>query len=172
MNKRILLIAILTLLVTSLLVAAIPATEDVKPMVLYTAKEQSCKVIKEGTSKEQEDWRKVWGEVQVCQDTSADPLVTGQVTLKAIIGWYNTEKNDAGWIAYEYKLVTDHGTWQGYRLAQTDADGNTYTSGRAWGTGALGNRPHNNGWQMWYKMTDESPAIIGGKYTAEFEEEE
>ncbi len=87
------------------------------------------------------------------------------------MGWYNIEKNDAGWIAYEYKLVTDHGTWKGYRIASTDANGNTYTSGRAWGTGSLGNRPNNNGWQMWYKMTDESPAIIGGKYTAEFEEE-
>lgn len=171
MNKRIILITIPILLVALLLVAAIPAAEDVKPMVTYTAKEQMCKVIKEGTVKDQEDWRKVWGEVIVCQDTSADPLATGQVTLKAIVGWYNVNKNDAGWVAYEYKLVTDHGTWKGYRIASTDADGNTYTSGRAWGSGALGNRPHNNGWQMWYKMTDESPAIIGGKYTAEFEED-
>ena len=170
MNKRIILIAIPILMVAMLLVAASPAAEDVKPMVTYTAKEQGCKIIKEGTVKEQEGWRKVWDEVQVCQDTSDDPLVTGQVTLKAIIGWYNTDKNDAGWTAYEYKLVTDHGTWKGYRIASTDANGVTYTSGRAWGTGSLGNRPNNNGWQMWFKMTDEYPAIIGGKYTAEFEE--
>lgn len=175
MNKRVILIAIPILLVALLLVAAIPAGEDVKPMVTYTAKEQGCKVIKEGTIKDQEDWRKVWGEVMVCQDTSEDPLVTGQVTLKQIVGWYNIEKNNSGWIAYEYKLVTDHGTWKGIRIARTDADGNTYTSGKAWATGGLAPRPVGNkywdgGWQMWYKMTDESPAIITGKYTAEFEE--
>ena len=91
MNKRIILIAIPIMVVALLLVAAIPAEEDVKPMVTYTAKEQSCKIIQEGTIKEKEDWRKVWGEIQVCQDTSDDPLVTGQVTLKSIIGMYNTK---------------------------------------------------------------------------------
>jgi hypothetical protein len=40
MNKRIILITIPILLVALLLAAAIPAAEDVKPMVTYTAKEQ------------------------------------------------------------------------------------------------------------------------------------
>jgi hypothetical protein len=172
MNKRIILIAIPLLLVAMLLVAALPAAEDIKPMVTYTAKEQMCKVVKEGTVKEVEDYTKVYGEVKVCQDTSDDPLVAGQVTLKTVVGWNSNTKNNAGWVLYEYKLVTDQGTWKGFRIASTDTDGNTYISGKAWGTGMLGNRPHNNGWQMWYKMTDASPAIILGKYTELPSEEE
>lgn len=172
MNKRIILITIPILLLAMILMAAVPVAKDVKPMVNYTAKEQMCKVSKAGTEKDVgEGWHKVWGEVIVCKDTSADPLVTGDVTLKTIVGWYDTTRNNYGWTAYEYKLVTDHGTWKGYRIASTDIKGVTYTSGKAWGVGALGNRPHSNGWQMWYKMTDESPAIIGGKYTAEFEDD-
>jgi hypothetical protein len=171
MNKRIILITIPILLVALILMAAAPVVEDVKPMVTYTAKEQMCKVSKAGTDKDVgEGWHKVWGEVKVCKDTSADPLVAGDITLKTVVGWYDTTRNNYGWTVYESKLVTDHGTWKGYRIASTDIKGVTYTNGKAWGSGALGNRPTSNGWQMWYKMTDESPAIIGGKYTAEFEE--
>jgi hypothetical protein len=172
MNKRIILIAIPILLIAMLLLGALPAKEEVKPMVNYTAKEQMCKVLKEGTNKDVgEGWHKIWGEVQVCKDTSTDPLATGDVTLKTIVGWYDTTRENYGWTAYEYKLVTDQGTWKGFRIASTDIKGVTYTSGKAWGTGALGYRPNSNGWQMWYKMTDEYPAIIHGKYMAEFKEE-
>ncbi len=71
MNKRIILITIPILLVALLLVAAIPAAEDVKPMVTYTAKEQMCKVIKEGTVKEQRRLAQGMGRGQVCQNTSS-----------------------------------------------------------------------------------------------------
>jgi hypothetical protein len=171
MKKHTILAVILILLAAMLVVAAIPAT-DVKPMVNFTAKEQMCKVTKEGTVKVKEDWTKEWGMVQVCQDSSSDPLATGEVTLETIMGYYNTKKNNSGWIVYRYSLKTDQGTWKGYRLATTDSNGVTYTSGKAWGAGSLGYRPNNNGWQMWYKMTDEYPAIINGKYTADFPPEE
>ena len=173
MYKRIVLFTIPILLVAMLLVGALPAKEEVKPMVNYTAKEQMCKISKEGTHKDVgEGWHKVWGQVQVCQNTSSDPMVAGTITLKTIVGWNDTTRNDYGWTAYEFKLVTDHGTWKGYRIASTDIHGVTYTSGKGWGVGSLGNRPNSNGYQMWYKMTDESPAIITGKYTAEYEEDE
>jgi hypothetical protein len=179
MYKRIILITIPILLVAMLLVGALPAKEEVKPMVYYTAKEQMCKVIKEGTvvdikegnHKEAVNWQRESGQVMVCQNTSDDPMVAGKVTLKTITGWHDLDKNNYGWTVYETKLETKHGTWKGVRIASTDTKGVTYTNGKAWGVGSLGNRPTSNGWQMWYKMTEESPAIITGKYTAEFEKD-
>ncbi len=162
MNRRLFIVMISIIVVAFLLTAAKPMVDE-KPMVSFTATE-TCKMTSEGETKYNDTIKMVRNAMWVCNDSSNDPLANGAVTLKLLYSESNTKQNMAGYAWYSFTLENDLGKWIGYRIARTNKDGVTFTNAFGWGSGEMGDRPHMNGWQIYYQMTDASPSVITGKY--------